>query len=611
MAYVKVNEFGFERVHTLDEAEIVIGRSRKNVIRLLTEQASRKHCRIVRKSSGEFSVIDNGSSNGTFVNGARTIEKTLQEGDTIGVGQARILFFEGDPKMPEENPETSTARIPLQDRNVQLLLHTIASAASVESRTQFLETVVDNVVEITGAERGILFQKNQGENLESTVARNNEGEPLRNLEGISQSIPHHVYDSRKPIFVLDSEDSDSIIESQSVSIYHLRTVMCVPLQVGEKILGVLYVDSHAKTREFSETDLTIFEGVANYLSLTMENMGAAEEERRQEQNRRESLEQENALLRSALEKRRHLIGKCTAMNQVYEHIRKVAPTDATVLLHGESGTGKEAIAHVLHDLSPRSSHPMVVIDCAAIPETLLESELFGYRKGAFTDASGDKPGKFELAQGGTIFLDEIGELSSAMQVKLLRALEQKTITRVGDVTPIQIDVRLVAATNRDLEKMVSEGAFRQDLLFRLKVVTLVIPPLRERGSDLTLLTDHFLQKANENNTRSIKGLSEEAKKAMPLQKWEGNIRELQHRIEQAVILTNNEYLSTEDLNLSGKSLAQPSLETARDAFEKSYLVQTLQNNQYNVTHAAKSLGVSRQHIQNLMKKHEVQKPKEL
>lgn len=387
--------------------------------------------------------------------------------------------------------------------------------------------------------------------------------------------------------------------------------MCVPLQVGEKILGVLYVDSHAKTREFSETDLTIFEGVANYLSLMVENMSAADEERRQEEKRRKSLEQENALLRSALEKRRHLIGNCAAMNQVYENIRKVAPTDATVLLHGESGTGKEAIAHVLHDLSPRSSHPMVVIDCAAIPETLLESELFGYRKGAFTDASGDKPGKFELAQGGTIFLDEIGELSSAMQVKLLRALEQKTITPVGDVTPIQINVRLVAATNRDLEKMVSEGTFRQDLLFRLKVVTLTIPPLRERGEDLHLLTDYFLTRANENNGRSIKGLSEEAKKAMPLQKWEGNIRELHHRIEQAVILTNHEYLSTEDLLLSGKTISQPSLETARDAFEKTYLVQTLQSHHYNVTHAAKSLGVSRQHIQNLMKKHDVQKPKEL
>ncbi len=610
MAYLTVNEFGFDRVHPLDETETVIGRSRKNPIRLLTEQASRNHCRIIQGTSGEYRVVDNSSSNGTFVNGTRTIEKELKEGDTIGIGQARMVFHQGDPKTPLSPPDSATARIPLQDRNVQLLLHTIVSAASAREPIHFLETVVDNVVEITGAERGILFMKKKAQELNPVVSRNAEGEPLGDLSGISKSIPHHVYDTRKAIFVLDSEDDGNVVESQSVSIYHLRTVMCVPLQVGDKILGVLYVDSHAKTREFSETDLTIFEGVANYLSLMVENMNAAEEARTRAEVQRKSLEQENALLRSALEKRRHLIGNCASMKRVYENIRKVAPTDATVLLHGESGTGKEAIAHVLHDLSPRSNHPLVVIDCAAIPETLLESELFGYRKGAFTDAAGDKPGKFELAQGGTIFLDEIGELSPAMQVKLLRALEQKTITRVGDINSIQIDIRLVAATNRDLEKMVTEGGFRQDLLFRLKVVTLIIPPLRERGEDVQLLAETFLKRANETNGRAVKGLSDEVRKALPLQPWDGNIRELQHRIEQAVILTNHEYLSTEDLHLTGTGKPQAFLETARDAFEKTYLVQALQNNRFNVTHTSKELGISRQHLQNLMKKHDVKKPKD-
>ncbi len=608
MAYLTVNEFGFERVHPLDEPEIVVGRSRKNHVRLLTEQASRVHCRIVRGSGGGYRVVDNGSSNGTFVNGTRTLEKELSEGDTIGIGQARLIYHGGDPKSPPAVPESATARIPFQDRNVQLLLHTIVSAASAENSGTYLETVVDNVVEITGAERGILFMKNEGEELDPVVARNGEGEPLADLKGISRSIPRQVHDTRKPVFVLDSEDSGTVVESRSVSIYHLRTVMCVPLQVGEKILGVLYVDSHAKTREFSETDLTIFEGVANYLALMIENRNAADATRTEERSRRKSLEKENALLRSALEKRRHLIGNCAAMKRVYDHIRKVAPTDATVLLHGESGTGKEAIAHVLHDLSPRSGRPLVVIDCAAIPETLLESELFGYRKGAFTDASGDKPGKFELAQGGTIFLDEIGELSSAMQVKLLRTLEQKMITRVGDVTPVQIDVRLVAATNRNLDEMVSAGTFRQDLLFRLKVVTLDIPPLRERGEDIQLLADYFLKRANENNGRAVRDLSDEARKALPLQRWDGNIRELQHRIEQAVILTNREYLSTDDLHFTGGTSAAPSMETARDAFEKTYLVQALQNHRFNVTHASKALGISRQHMQNLMKKHGVKKP---
>src|SRR5262249_13005171 len=214
---------------------------------------------------------------------------------------------------------------------------------------------------------------------------------------------------------------------------------------------------------------------------------AAQESKARIDARRKALEHENAMLRQALENRRHLIGECAAMKSVYENLRKVAPTDATVLVLGESGTGKEAIAHVLHDLSPRSGQPFVVIDCAAIPETLLESELFGYEKGAFTGAVAQKQGKFELAQGGTLFLDEMGELSPNLQVKLLRALEQRTISRVGGADPIPIDIRLVAATNRNLEGKGKQAKFRQDLYFRLEVGSVALPPLRERGGGSLLL----------------------------------------------------------------------------------------------------------------------------
>jgi transcriptional regulator with GAF, ATPase, and Fis domain len=379
--------------------------------------------------------------------------------------------------------------------------------------------------------------------------------------------------------------------------------MCAPLRVGERRLGVLYVDSHAKVREYSQTDLHIFEAVANYLALTMENVRAAEEARARGDERRGALERENVLLRSALQRRKHLIGECPAMKGIYENVRKVAPTDATVLVLGESGTGKEAIAHVIHDLSPRSERPFVVIDCAAIPETLLESELFGYEKGAFTGAAAQKQGKLEAAQGGTVFLDEMGELTPNLQVKLLRALEQRTITRVGGVDPIPIDLRLVAATNRNLEEMVKQGRFRQDLYFRLKVVSVTLPPLRDRGEDILLLANFFLDESNKANDRGVKGFSEEARSAMKGHRWDGNIRELKHRIEQAVILTSKEFLSTEDLNLSAVGGTFRSLEGARDLFEKTYVVQALSRNGFNVTHTARELDLSRQHLQNLIKKH--------
>jgi transcriptional regulator with GAF, ATPase, and Fis domain len=375
--------------------------------------------------------------------------------------------------------------------------------------------------------------------------------------------------------------------------------MCAPLKVGDRILGVLYVDNHAKVREYSQTDLAIFEAVANYLSLTMENLRAAQDAKARVEARRKELEHENALLRAALENRSHLIGECAAMKSVYENLKKVAPTDATVLVLGESGTGKEAIAHVLHDLSPRSEQPFVVIDCAAIPETLLESELFGYEKGAFTGAAAQKQGKFEMAQGGTLFLDEMGERCRTCS-EVLRALEQRSVSRVG-ADPVD---RHPAGRRDEPEPgdMVGRASSARTC-FPLKVVSVTLPPLRERGGDILLLADFFLAEANTTNARTVTGFSEEARTALQAHKWDGNIRELKHRVEQAVILTNNQFLSTEDLNLVAADKSFRSLEKARDHFEKTYVVQALARNGFNVTRTAKEIDLSRQHLQNLIKKH--------
>jgi len=593
MAYLVVREGDTERIFPLEVSETTIGRSRTNRLHLAARAVSRSHCAIVRTGEG-YRLVDRKSSN-------RMGDQDLADGDVITIGEATLIFRSGDSATIPPPAEA----LPFQDRNVRLLLDTIVTAASARDIDSFLTTAVDNVVAIAHAERGILYVQVEGE-LRPRMARDAERRPLAELGGASRAIPREVHESRKAIYMLDS--GSEAVRSESMVLHSLRTVMCAPLRVGEKLLGVLYVDSHAKARSYSATDLAIFEAVANYLALTMENLRTAQDDRARGEERRVELEQENAQLRAALGQRKHLIGECPAMKEVYEQVRRAALADITVLVRGESGTGKEAIAHVLHDLSPRVSKPFVVIDCAAIPETLLESELFGYEEGAFTGASARKPGLFETACGGTLFLDEIGELLPALQVKLLRALEQKTLLRTGGIEPVPIDVRLVAATNRNLEEMVKEGSFRRDLYFRLNVLTITLPPLRQRGADLLLLANHFLAEANANYSRPVKGFSEEALDPLKLHRWDGNVRELKHRVEQAVILTSNEKLSAEDLGLSSQTGVYRALDAVRDRFEKSYILQVLLQNNYNVTHSAKELDISRQHLQNLIRKYAIPKP---
>src|SRR5262245_31626092 len=605
MPYLIVRELGAERCFTLVDDEMSIGRSRQNPIQLETEQSSRKHCTVRRSGRGGWRIVDEKSSNGTFVNGLKVEEKDLNDGDLIGIGNATIMFRVDEPAAERgtgRTPEESTVPIPLRDRSVQILIETLIGAAAAPSIDDFLRTAVDNLIEITQAERGVLFVMEGGE-LKVRVARDAARATITDVAGMSRSIPKQVFDAGKAIFLLDSAQETEPFQSRSVEIYHLRTVMCAPLKVGEKRLGVVYVDSHAKTREYSAKDLGLFEGIAGYLALTIENIRSQQDRERRDEERRASLERENVILRAALQKRQHLIGECPPMQAVYDTLQKVAPTEAAVLIVGESGTGKEAIAHVIHELSPRGEKPFIVIDCAAIPENLLESELFGYEKGAFTGAAVMKPGKMELAQGGTLFLDEVGELPLGLQAKFLRALEQKQVMRVGGTEPMKIDARVVAATNRDLDDLGKQGKFRQDLLFRLKVVSVKLPHLRERGTDIPILAEFLLAESNRINGRSVKGFADDAIKAVKAHRWEGNIRELKHRIEQAVILAEKEYLSAEDLNLTAPTAPVGTLESVRDQFEKTYIARALSQNLGNVTQTAKSLGISRQHLQTLIKKY--------
>ncbi len=304
-------------------------------------------------------------------------------------------------------------------------------------------------------------------------------------------------------------------------------------------------------------------------------------------------------------KRYHrLVGESEPIRRVFALIQRVASTDANVLVVGENGTGKELVAHAIHEASARRSGPFVPINCGAIPDQLLESELFGHERGAFTDAYRTREGKLELAAGGTVFLDEIGELPTHLQVKLLRFLQDKIVERVGGREPRRVDARVVAATNQDLKTMMAEGRFREDLFYRLSVVTIVVPPLRERGDDLRLLAEYFLDYYARHHKRRIKGFTQSLLRAIQTHPWPGNVRELENRIQRAVILAHDAYLRPEDLELAEREEEEArSLQEARDQAERRLLVESLTRNAGNITRAAREVKVSRPTFHDLLRKH--------
>ena len=327
---------------------------------------------------------------------------------------------------------------------------------------------------------------------------------------------------------------------------------------------------------------------------------------------------ENQRLRAELAQQfGEMVGSAPAMREVYRMLDRVAPTDATVLIHGESGTGKELAARALHDRSRRSKGPFVALNCSALPAELIESELFGHVRGAFTGADRDKAGLFEAAQHGTLLLDEIGELTAPAQAKLLRALEERAVTPVGATSPRKVDVRVIAATHRDLEAMTASGAFREDLLYRLKVITVTLPPLRDRREDIAILAVHFIAELSRRHGRGSLQLSEAARAALVGYAWPGNVRELRNAIERAVVMAEGDTIELNDLppSMLGDRTPIPAAEAvaasipfmearerALDAFDRSYLTAALEKHENNVSATARFLGMHRQSLQKMLKR---------
>ena len=322
------------------------------------------------------------------------------------------------------------------------------------------------------------------------------------------------------------------------------------------------------------------------------------------------LEKENILLKKELEKKYgfdEIIGKSKKMEEIFELIKTVADSEAVVMIRGESGTGKELIARAIHANSKRKYGPLVTLSCGALPETLLESELFGYEKGAFTGAEHSRKGRLEMASGGTLFLDEIGDISPKTQVALLRVLQEKYIYRLGSTKSIKVDIRIISATHRNLEEDAREGKFREDLYYRLNVVTINVPPLRERREDIPLLANHFLHKFTMANSKKINGISGEAMEVLIGYHWPGNIRELENVIERAVVVSKTDEIIPNDLTEVVQKGLKASTPRTLDESEKSHISRILENNDWNISKSAAELSIDRTTLYNKIKKYKIEK----
>jgi Nif-specific regulatory protein len=404
--------------------------------------------------------------------------------------------------------------------------------------------------------------------------------------------------SDEPSF-LDRTGSRSKLDKQDISF------ICVPIKLGSEVIGALSAD-HAQAEQEELNELV------RLFSVIAQMIAQAVKLRQQALEDHDRLVEENVRLQEKLKDKFHpsnIIGKSKAMQAVYDLIAQVSQSNTTVLIRGESGTGKELIAHAIHYNSFRANKTFIKVNCAALPENIIESELFGHEKGAFTGAINSRKGRFELADGGTIFLDEIGDLSQATQVKLLRVLQEKEIERVGGTTTIKCDVRVLAATNRNLEELISEGRFRQDLYYRLNVFPIHAPPLRERGTDILLLSNYFAEKFSKDNHKNIKRISTPAIDMLMSYHWPGNVRELENCIERAVLLSNDDVIHGHHLPPtlqtaeSSGTVHRGTLPDTLDAVEHELIVEALKNSRGNKAKAARNLGISERLMGLRVKKH--------
>jgi Nif-specific regulatory protein len=460
---------------------------------------------------------------------------------------------------------------------------------SATYQDSLIKETLDVIIHVLHAERG-LFVKYETDSGKFSIigARNMEKQSIEDISEFSSSILQKVIEREEPVLYHDVQNDPNISQFESIQIHKIKSILGVPIRRNDKVWGVILVDSLINRKEFTNENMVFLDFFSNLVSLALNRI-----------TQFEALEDENILLRNQLQASKNipeLIGDSPAMQRLATLIHKVAGTDATVLLQGESGTGKELVARAIHKLSRRRDLPYLAQFCGSIPDSLLESELFGYKKGAFTGANADKKGLFEVANEGTFFLDEIADISLALQAKLLRVLQNREIMRLGDTQIIKVDVRVIAATNKDLRQLVKSGRFREDLFYRLNVFPIRVPPLRERRTDIPLLVNYFIKKYSD----EIIKVSSPALKMLEEHSWPGNVRQLENVLQRALILCDSDKLLPEHIIIEEDNNEMEFGGTLRD-FEKLLLVKRLKEFNSNRTATAKSLGVSVRWVQLKLK----------
>ncbi|MFN0006350.1 MAG: sigma 54-interacting transcriptional regulator [Planctomycetota bacterium] len=673
---------------TTSEVEITrpvisIGRALDNDIRLTSAQVSRHHCRIETGPEGSW-ILDLSSANGTLVNGGRITRRLLEPGDRIQVGAARLLLGpEKAPAAPSAGdtqslePEHDLAPVGLRTmtdsapdgRDDLVVFARISRELARETEIdRLLRLIVDSAVALVGGERGFLLLSapipGEGEGLDpdrGTAAEEATGVSSMTIRiarsfdradialpnsRVSLGIAGQVLRSGRPLLSVDAGADERFSGMQSVEDLRLRSVLCLPIRIEDRVDGVLYVDNRLQRGAFTQENLELVDLLANQAAIAIRNTRLLAElrarnarlldSRRQIERLNSELgrkvrdqDSELAVVRAELGRERgrydysSIVGASEAMHQVFRQLDRIVDSELPVLIQGESGSGKELIARAIHFNGPRAGRSFVTENCAALPDSLLESELFGHARGAFTGAHRKKSGLLEQADGGTLFLDEIGDMSVEMQKKLLRVIQEGEFRPVGSDQKVRVDVRLLAASNRDLEDLVREGTFREDLFYRVNVLSVRTPALRERRDDIPLLAEHLLARAAREAGRPAPTLDPAAVAALLAYDWPGNVRELENEMRRLVVLASGvalpEHLST--AVLERRSLRGPGSGEAAGAaeapgtsstgdiraavadLEKRSIEVALTRARGNKSKAASELGISRFALQRKLDKY--------
>ncbi len=607
---------GSPHVFALYKPVSTIGQALGNDVCVKGERVAQTHAQVLFDGR-DFNLEEVDKQGEILINGKKKRRARLVHGDRLTLGDAELAFSMFDePRTaprPERSAETNAAapQSPaLSDTQLWSAGQSIAGLRklyefseklmTLKSVDEVLESMLDTIIDVTGAEKGlILLTEDVGtteppdpetatpsggaSKLRIRAARNVHRDTISET-AISDSIVQRVLQTARPVIVSDALTDNEFSSSQSVLALQLSSVMCAPLIASGHVTGVLYVGNDRVKGLFLRSQLDVLTVFAGQASLILQNAFLLS-----------TLRADKEKLAAELKDKKfgEIIGVCASMQEVFRKLQKVASADnISVLITGETGTGKELIAHEIHRRSARANGPFVVVNCGAIPENLIESELFGHVKGAFTGAVASRPGKFQVADKGTLFLDEIGELPLNLQVKLLRALQERVVYRVGDSKPEKVDIRVVAATNRILEDEIRGQRFREDLYYRLNVVNLYLPALRDRGDDVVIIAKALLSKHAEEMGSHVQGFTPQALAAIKKFNWPGNIRQLENRLKKALVLCDRTLLSPEDLDL-GANAESPilPLEKAKEEFQRKYVLEVLERNNGNRTQTARDLGV--------------------